>query len=606
MAPPSHRRKRGCVRGQASVIGLILVFGMVLAGSVAVVAFGAGAIEDSQARLSEQRAENAMTQFDSEVALTALGSADVQQVSFGSDRSESYEVQNGTGWMRVTVENQTSGTTDTLLNETLGAVTYEGVDTTIAYQGGGVWKKGDGNRSVMVSPPEFHFRGGTLTLPVVNVSGDSSLGEKANIRHRETVRKHPNATTANENPLENHLVKVTVKSDYYRAWGHYFEERTDGVVEYDHDRQVVNLTLVSPLSLRKMTAATASLSASGDFEILGGTHGHCNSDDYTDSYNSSGTSDDYCDQWPLATGNDGDVTYGNNIDISSGSGSDEIRGDIVAGGNVTVGTGAGKPYVFGHINYTDNCNPSVLDCTSRITKPTASVNEIDGVKTARSITWHIESTVEEIKSSNDNTAPKIESNELNFTASVKTRTLDSGRYYLEEIDMAPDEKLELDTTSGNVTIVVNEDVTLDGSGSGGANITVLGDGTAKMYVNGSGVGAGDHFVMRKNTDVRNDGDDAAQFRLYGKNDFNMTLDAGGSNLAKFVGVVYAPPGDSGTGSVDITGGEIYGALLTGMTTLDDGSIHFDKALEEKPIISRDAKVLRITYLHVTVSRVRVS
>jgi hypothetical protein len=112
--------------------------------------------------------------------------------------------------------------------------------------------------------------------------------------------------------------------------------------------------------------------------------------------------------------------------------------------------------------------------------------------------------------------------------------------------------------------------------------------------------------MKKNTDVKNDGDDAPQFRLYGKSDFNMTLDAGGSNLAKFVGVVYAPPGGSGTGSVDIEGGEIYGGVLTGTTTLDDGSIHYDKALQQEPIISRDAKILRITYLHVSINRIHVS
>jgi len=607
MSPESGRQGSGFDEGQASMIGVILVFGFVITGAVSVLVLGATAIGDSQNHLGEERTEKAMTQLDSKAALVALGNTDVQQVSFGTDRASNYEVQNKTGWMEIAIENQTSGTSTVLLNESLGAVTYEGEGTTIAYQGGGVWRTAEGNGTVVVSPPEFHFREGTLTLPVVNVSGSPSLGDTASIHHQKTTRKYPNATLDNENPLENHLVTVTVKSEYYRGWGQYFEERTDGEVDYDDDRQIVNLTLVSPISVRKLTAATASLSASGDFEIQGSTHGDCNSDDYTDSYNSSGTSDDYCDQWNAGnTGNDGDVIYGNDIDISQGSGSDEIRGDVVAGGSVEVGSGAGKPNVFGHINYTDSCDPSESDCDSRITKPGASVNEIDGIMTARPITWHVDNIVEEVKSSNDNAAPQIESNELNFTASEKTRTLDSGDYFLDRIDMGPDEELELNTTDGNVTVVVDEDVTLDGSGGGGADITVVGDGTAKMYVNGSGVGSGDHFVMRKNTDVGNDGDDAPQFRLYGKSDFNMTLDAGGSNLAKFVGVVYAPPGNSGAGNVDIDGGEIYGGVLTGTTTLDDGAIHYDKALEEKPIISRNAKVLSITYLHVSVNRIHVS
>ncbi|MEF8979193.1 MAG: hypothetical protein V5A39_10015, partial [Haloarculaceae archaeon] len=86
-------------RGQSELIGVILVFGLMIVGAVVVVALGASAVGDSQDRLSEQRAEKAMTQFDSKAALVALGSSDVQQVSFGTDRASNFEVQDGEGWM---------------------------------------------------------------------------------------------------------------------------------------------------------------------------------------------------------------------------------------------------------------------------------------------------------------------------------------------------------------------------------------------------------------------------------------------------------------------------------------------------------------------------
>ena len=194
---------------------MILLFGLVLTGALAVVVIGSSALDETQDQVSEDRAEQAMTQFDSKAALVALGNSDTQEVDFGTDRQSNYEVNGGDGWLRVTVENQTDGTTTALVNESLGTVTYEVNDNTIAYQGGGVWKRIQANESRMVSPPEFYFRNDTLTLPVVNVTGASSLGSKASITHQETVQTYP--SVGDENPLENHLVKVSVKSQYYKG-----------------------------------------------------------------------------------------------------------------------------------------------------------------------------------------------------------------------------------------------------------------------------------------------------------------------------------------------------------------------------------------------------
>ena len=65
---------RRTFRGQSELVGLILVFGMVIAGATTVVVFGASAISDSQETLSVQRAEKSLTQLDSKAALVALGS----------------------------------------------------------------------------------------------------------------------------------------------------------------------------------------------------------------------------------------------------------------------------------------------------------------------------------------------------------------------------------------------------------------------------------------------------------------------------------------------------------------------------------------------------
>ena len=89
---------------------MVLVLGMVLAGATTVVVFGASAFADSQEGLATQRAEKAMTQFDSKAALVALGNTDVQRVSFAQRSGEQYGVTNGTGWMNVSVQTTTDGT----------------------------------------------------------------------------------------------------------------------------------------------------------------------------------------------------------------------------------------------------------------------------------------------------------------------------------------------------------------------------------------------------------------------------------------------------------------------------------------------------------------
>ena len=99
----------------------------------------------------------------------------------------------------------------------------------------------------MVSPPEFHYRGDTLTLPVVVVSGDIDSGGS---RIDLTATAGPtNRTDTLTNPLPDSSgsVYVTIHSEYYRAWGDFIAERTAGrVVELDDDAKTVSVELVVP------------------------------------------------------------------------------------------------------------------------------------------------------------------------------------------------------------------------------------------------------------------------------------------------------------------------------------------------------------------------
>jgi len=602
----------GCRRGVSSPVGFLLIIALVIASTTVIVVLGTGTITNVQDSLGSNQAETALTQLDSQAALVALGDSDSQEIQLQSGSSQQYQVNNSAGRMELYYQNQSTGIVTTVLDTQLGRVVYGDDDGgTVAYQGGGVWRSGRESGSVMVAPPEVHYQNGTLTLPLVTIANSGSVDGNTLLRRGDSTQYFPNQSMNGEfeNPLMDGRAELRVTSQYYHAWGEYFEGRTDGRVEYDHANNQVTLELVTPLQDTAVNSATASLSAGGAFEINGGTNVLCGDSIYTNSYDSSGTTDDYCDQASAGTtGTDGDIIYGGDVDISEGSGGNDLRGDVVSGQTVTVGSGSGKPYVEGNISYTDQCNPSPSDCASRITDPDGSVSEIDGVQQASAINGIIETRAENARDTNDNgTTGEVSAGTLDYANSGTTDdvTLTNGTYYLTELTVGNGQTVNLDTTDGDVTIVVEENVYLDDN----AKMEVIGDNVTNVYVVGSGSHTNDLY-MGSSSEITNAGDDAPQFRLFGKDDFTARIGSGaGGNLARFVGVVFAPPGDTGTGSVTLDGGGVYGAILTGETEIaggNGGSIHYDQALESQPILERDDYAVRVTYIHASVNEVEVS
>jgi hypothetical protein len=256
---PGSAAARGvCVRddrGVSSVLGLALMLSLVVVGASVVVVFGGQAIRDSRTSATNDRAEQAMTAFDSDVAVVALGDAQTRQTTLSGSDDGRYTVEEAAGWIRVTHHNYSGGgSVETIYNGTLGAVEYRNDGTTIAYQGGGVWRR-DGAGTTMVSSPEFYYRGATLTLPVVQVRGDDSAGGQPTASVSSTddlYRTFPNESLdyatgrPYQNPVRDGRVNVTVHSDYYEAWAEYFRTRTTGNVTVDDANQEATVELLAP------------------------------------------------------------------------------------------------------------------------------------------------------------------------------------------------------------------------------------------------------------------------------------------------------------------------------------------------------------------------
>jgi len=305
----------------------VLVLGLAVVGTTAVLVLGGSAIQDVRDQASAGQAELAMSTVDSEVSEVALGYAQTRRVSLGGDGQATVDESAG----RITIERVGENATGApLVNTTMGAVVYRTGGTTVAYQGGGVWREESG-QARMISPPEFHYRWGTsaggdptLTFPLVVLRGSASSSEALRFADGPTRAAFPNASAGRQNPLDAGSVRVTIQSDYYRAWADYFETRTDAdsVSVIDGNRSVEVLLSV-PTRGREIRNSIAARSPT--VTVQGGAT--------VDSYNSSEG------PYPASRGENGSVYVGEDLVNAGGGtiyGDMRVDGDFEAGGGIDV------------------------------------------------------------------------------------------------------------------------------------------------------------------------------------------------------------------------------------------------------------------------------
>lgn len=246
----------GYSRGQLGPLGVVLILGIVVIGMVAIVMVGGQALAESRQQSELDRAETALLQLDSRASLVALGESDLQSLPLGTTGSGQWDVVEEAGHVTIIHHNYTNGSDQVIHDGSLGALVYRNGEASVAYQGGGVWRSDDGETSVMVSPPEFHYREETLVFPIFDINGDDSVGGNTRATLTGTgVRTksfpNPNQSYDNisrtfENPIRGGSVTVLVQSEYYQAWARFFETRSGGTVTIDHAAKQVEVELSAP------------------------------------------------------------------------------------------------------------------------------------------------------------------------------------------------------------------------------------------------------------------------------------------------------------------------------------------------------------------------
>ncbi|VVB87816.1 Uncharacterised protein [uncultured archaeon] len=175
----------------------------------------------------------ALTMLNGRINMVALG-ATPSQVTRMDLNGGIMNVSTTGNRLSIIVANETGYQVE-IFNKSLGKVEYAVNDNIIAFENGGMFRKYPDGDPVMIAPPEFHYNGETLTFPILRIDNAASAGGKGVINIYSTSadppsRVYPNVTSNFFiNPLVGKQIKIRLKSDYYKAWAKYIEERTEVV-----------------------------------------------------------------------------------------------------------------------------------------------------------------------------------------------------------------------------------------------------------------------------------------------------------------------------------------------------------------------------------------
>jgi hypothetical protein len=237
----------------SSVVGMVMILALTITSVSVIFLYGVPTIYEMEDIAKAQKVEQAFTVLDSRTSKVALGESPSQTTSLsmmGGDlkvngNNESYNssqiviisVDINATWYNSFKNNRyrwrswkdyASNPGMNEFNASMGSIVYQDNDRIIGYEGGGVWSKYPTGKSIMISPPEFHYNGETLTLPVMRVQGDSLHSGKSDVDITVSSNNmpfvlypDPDSDNRRTNPLTSDKVIIYIKSDFYNAWADY-------------------------------------------------------------------------------------------------------------------------------------------------------------------------------------------------------------------------------------------------------------------------------------------------------------------------------------------------------------------------------------------------
>lgn len=259
----------------SAVVGVMIILALTITSTSVILLYSAPSVKNMQDMANAQRAEQAFTVFDSRTSKVALGESPSQTTSFSimdgsvSVNGDASAYQNSQmvvvctqlsnePWYTTFSNNRLkwnswepheSKPNMTVFRSSMGSITYTQGDRIIGYEGGGVWSKYPTGKAVMISPPEFHYNGETLTLPIMKIEGDEVFSGRTDVAVTVSSNNMPAVlypdpnSTKKANPLSSDKVLIYIKSEFYTAWAEYANSLTYASATTDDANQTAIVEL---------------------------------------------------------------------------------------------------------------------------------------------------------------------------------------------------------------------------------------------------------------------------------------------------------------------------------------------------------------------------
>ncbi|MCZ7402955.1 MAG: hypothetical protein O8C61_12100 [Candidatus Methanoperedens sp.] len=238
----------GSENAVSEVVGYALILALTVTGVGMIVLVGVPSIYQLQDMTNIKDAEQAFTMSSFRASGTLLGDAPMRVDKINLGGGTVTLEPNMTGKESYVTIKSANGTFN--INISMGKVKYSYGERILGYEGGGVWSKYPSGGSVMLSPPEFHFDGKTLTFAVLTVNGNTTVGGKGTaeviFKNKSTSVLFPTTDPNKQNPLNfsnTGKVYVNITSDFYDAWADYARSLSYTSVKTNSTKHTANIEL---------------------------------------------------------------------------------------------------------------------------------------------------------------------------------------------------------------------------------------------------------------------------------------------------------------------------------------------------------------------------
>jgi FlaG/FlaF family flagellin (archaellin) len=255
-----------CNCGASAVIGVLLMFALTIVSISAMLVYSVPMISDLQDSAQAQKIEQGFTILDSRTSKVALGESPLQTTSvslMGGSINVNDDTVDDKSSIRLVITNLTNPGSSEEFNCSFGTIEYTKDNRKIAYEGGGVWSKYEGSGgAVMISPPEFHYNGETLTLPIMSITGRSSSSGKGDTSIAVSSDNRPSIlfpntsiSSSRTNPVTSDKVYIYIKSQYYDAWADYADTMiyTTATLDHENTTAIIELDVMPPMGTSTLT-----------------------------------------------------------------------------------------------------------------------------------------------------------------------------------------------------------------------------------------------------------------------------------------------------------------------------------------------------------------